>query len=383
MSTIVRLFPVEDLATVNYLLEEDATTVGFVPLRDPAISAETSLYTDDKGHLKPRLTDPGVERHHPNVEMLARIRDIVLCALTLHTQESAPIVLNGENSKFVFTKVPPTPHPSGPPPSSSAPTSPMSAHLNLAESDAHKPDESVAASDSHQSMDNDMHRMVDSLLEPSTGKSSSSNETSYGMHSLTANEVFAPIGSNGHAAAHHSTPKILPSLPFLSSPFTPKPNELQPTSPDRPSTARQLSPFQLTNPQRQLAAATALDEMTGYRSSRDSWGRKNSRPFTNPSSQPVHQILQDSLAQQFGPMAMSSFAFSDSSSIYANTPRTAHRYNSAALRSGPLASDGNNTTTYAGASEFDRTAMLQSSLWASSQPARTGFSQTPPGGQGG
>jgi len=247
---------------------------------------------------------------------------------------------------------------------------------------------SVAASDSQQSMDTEMHRMVDDLLEPSNGHYTASNETSYGMHSHTANEIFAPINTNLQHL--QQTPKmqahILPNLPTIwSSPFTPQPNELQPTSPDRPNTARQLSPLQLTTPQQQLEAAAALDRMTGYDSSKNSWGRKSSRPQESQMSPPVNAV-QQSLAQKFKAPSISSSTFTDSSSIYANsTPRRVENLRGGgALRTGQSsAMNGNTTTIYAGASDFDKNTMLQSSLWSETQPGWAAYTQTPPGGQGG
>jgi hypothetical protein len=202
------------------------------------------------------------------------------------------------------------------------------------------------------------------------------------MHSMTANEVFAPLASNGFEYHHQSTPKMLPSLPGLyNSAFTPQPNELQPTSPHRPSTGRQLSPLSLSTKEDRLAAAAKLDEMTSFRNVQNSsWGRKSMRPSSieMPS---VNQTLQESLAKEFG----SSSIFADSSSIYANpTPRYAFK-NGDPFRPAPFAStNSNNSTTYASASDFERTAMLQSSLYNGSQSTSFGdYVQTPPGGQGG
>jgi len=207
------------------------------------------------------------------------------------------------------------------------------------------------------------------------------------MHSRTANELYAALGSNGVQSHQQSTPKMLPSLPGLwSSPFTPQPNELQPISPDRPTTARQLSPLPLSTSQQRMAAAEALDQMTGYDSTRSgSWGRRSARPTSNPTAQPINQLLQDSLVQQYGPtMSMSSSAFSEASSLYANTTLPQYRPIGGELRRGQLATmNGNNSTFYDGASDFEKKAMLQSSFWYNNQPVSGGHVQTPPGGQGG
>jgi len=393
LTRLANFFPVEELAPVSYLLEEDASTVGFQPLRNPELSTECNLYTSVRGDLKPRITDLGIKRDLPNIEMQARVLNILICGLSLQLMDEVPIALNSDTGSPVFTFVeeglPMTSHVrlQG---TTSDYASPVRTNDNYEMQSANGAyevrDESVAASDSHQSMDTYLHQMVDSLLEPpSSGRNTTSNETSYGMHSATANEVFAPMGSNGFESRLQSTPKMLPSLPdYYHSAFTPQPNELQPHSPNRPMTARQLSPLSLATPEQRLQAAIALDEITGYGPSKNgSWGRKASRPLSNPISQPVNQILQESLAQQFMPLASS--AFSDSSSIYANnTPQLQNRAMNGPLRNGLPATNGNNSTLFAGASDFDRTTMLQSSLWNGSQPTSGGgYVRTPPGGQGG
>lgn len=415
LTRLANFFPVEELGSVNYLLEEDESTVGFQPLRNPSLGAECNLYVDDKGELKPRITDLGVKRDLPHVEMQARVLNILLCGLSLQLKEQIPLAFSSGAGTPTFTFVEEGLSLASPmrvQGSATSYTSPvrtngnygMDERVQFSAASYSSPlrtngnygmqppingtsevrDESVAASDSHQSMDTDMHRMVDSLLEPPSSRNTTSNETSYGMHSATANEVFAPVGSNGFEPRFHSTPKMLPSLPGLyNSAFTPQPNELQPLSPNRPMTARQASPLPLTTHEQRLQAAIALDEVTGYGPAKSgSWGRKSSRPLSNPISQPVNQMLQESLTQQF--MPISSSAFSDSSSVYVNnTPQVQNRAVGGALHGGLPLSNGNNSTVYLGASDFDRNTMLQSSIYDGSEPAWRGYAQTPPGGQGG
>ena len=387
LTGLANLFPVTDLPSINYLLEEDEATVGFKPLRDRELSHEGNLYTDEDGVMKPRSTDPGIERNHPNIEMQGRVRDILLCGLTLAVKlDNCPISLKKGTSKFVFGEedlqhVTPA-IAQGVASSHTTHISSHSTNPNFADK-PHKErlsEGNITASDS-QSMDTDLRRMVDDLLEPSSGRLMSSNETSYGMHSFTANEVFAPKMNSGFQSLPQTTPKVLPSLPGIwNSPFTPQPNELQLTSPDCPTTARQLSPFQLTTTQQRLEAAAKLDEMTGY----GTLGINSLRPMTNLTSQPVKQTLPGSLNQQFQPISTSSSGFSDSSSIYANTPRGESRYGGGgALRTGPVSIfSGHNATVYAGQSDFDKTTMLQSSIW-NGRESRWTYTQTPPGGQGG
>lgn len=399
LTRLANFFPVEGLASVSYLLEEDESTVGFLPLRKTDLSPECDLFIDDKGKLKPRITD-GAKQELPHIEMQSRVLNILICGLSLQLKEEIPIVLNRDNGSPTFIFVEEGLSLASPvhvPGITSSYTSPVRKNgINgildqtngnygtpepTSETDEVR-DESVAASDSHQSMDTDMHRMVDSLLEPSSsGKNTTSNETSYGMHSATANEVFAPIGSNGFESRLQSTPKMLPSLTGLyNSAFTPQPNELQPHSPNRPMTARQLSPLSLQSHEQRVQAAIALDQFTsGYgitQNTEFSWGRQSSRPLSHPISQPVNQILHESLAQQYIP----SSAFSDSSSIYVNNTPQQHFAPGRPLRHGIPTLNGN-STVYPGGSDFDRDIMLQSSLYDGS--SARGYIQTPAGGQGG
>ncbi|KAF8865925.1 hypothetical protein BDZ45DRAFT_379194 [Acephala macrosclerotiorum] len=400
LTKLLNVFPAGELPGVNYLLEEDETTVGFEPLRKAYLSPECDLFTDAVGVPKVRCTDPGVDRHHPNVEMQSRIRDILLTAACLESKEAIPIVWKEANGQHSFTytddDIPLTSPPAlASPPQSDRPASSLTAQTPTTASFSPEKMSGWSSHDANaaesvsgvESMDIFMRDMVENLVERPSNGHLASNETSYGMHSLTANEIFAPIASNGVEAQPRlqSTPKMLPSLTGLyNSAFTPQAHELQATSPNRPGTARELSPFSLSTREDRLAAAAALDEMTGYSTSKTgsgSWGRNSQRPKAGSLQRPVSEILQESLAQQYLPY---SSAFTDSSSLYGNTPHTRNRPSGDYSKGNIFNTANGNSTTYAGASDFDRTTMLQSSLWNGNQPG--GWSQhvqTPPGGQGG
>ncbi|RDL35046.1 uncharacterized protein BP5553_06977 [Venustampulla echinocandica] len=393
LTRLANLFPAESLPSINYLLEEDESTVGFKPLRDPQLPHACNVYAaNDSGSLKPSMTDTGIKRQSPDVEMLARVRDILLCGLVLQGDPKYPIVLR--DRAFVYTDQALPASGIASPVSAKGPVSSLESPMKASSTiiDTTMAHESVKSSrpetpELRNSIDTDMHRMVDNLVESYGSKLDGSDETSYGMHSLTANEVFAPVGSSGLRSPHQVTPKMLPSLPGIwNSAFTPQPNELQPTSPNRPGTRRQLSPFPLSTRQQQVAAAASLDQMTGYSgSSRNSWGENSPRPTSNPTSQAVNQLLQESLTQQFRPLSMSS-QFSDSSNIFGNTTPAHQRIKSGQRGVAPTA-NGNNSTLYPGGTDFDTRFMLQSSLLGKyndnqTQP-RWGYRSSPPGGQGG
>jgi hypothetical protein len=242
--------------------------------------------------------------------------------------------------------------------------------------------QSVAGSDSHQSMSTDMYRMVDDLVTPGVSQRPrpppNSNETSYGMHSLTAAEVFAPQDVDARPVSRHQgSPTPFPSLPGIyNSPFSPQPGELQTHSPGQSGPATRLSSLQIGSSQQQYAAATAMDQSIGFTSGqRTSWGDHNPSPRLTSSTpqQSVSRMLQASLAQQYTPTPS---VFSHPSSLYGGTQWGING-------SRPHGDFSHNaSTSYAGASEFEIAAMLQSSILNGSQQGWPGSVQTPPNGQG-
>lgn len=387
LSLLVVAFPPENLSEIDYLLEEDAATVGLKPFRDSELC---KLYTTDDGQLKPRTTDPNIERSHPNLEMRARVRDLLRDAMVLafninkDGKKIAPIHLVGLKFHFIEEGLPLSPI------NEQALDRPAqisevkhSANVSIATNSAYVQDDtaprppSVAPSDS-QSMSTDMYRMVDELVTPTVGQKNKhpqgTNETSYGMHSLTAAEVFAPLDLSARpVSSQKASPTLFPRLPGIyNSPFSPQPGELSATSPDRPRTAARVSSIKLSSNQQQMVAATTLDQSTGYSyGQRSSWGNNLSSTSSCPTSKPhqsVSQQLQKSLMQQYNNQP-SSTIFSHPSSLYLGTP---------------LGRDfsHNTSTNYAGSSDFDLAAMLQSSIWNGSQQGWADPAQTPPNGQG-
>lgn len=402
MSKIVHAFPVDKLPTVEYLLEEDEITVGFKPLREPSNSSSVpNVYVDAKRELKARMTDPGIERNHPNIEMLARVRDILLSALSFHLIDGSAIKLNSSNSEFVYieerlqfpspSQVSATMQPLEPHNSSGSPvdTSPAPVLMSPPEP-FQRPYNSVSMappSVSHVSMDTDMNRMVDDLLDTSSGRQYTIDETSYGMHSGTANDIFF-ANTSRFQGLRNSPQRSAPLMTsgsgvhpgIWSSAFTPQPNELPPISPERPSTARQLSPLTYESAedreQARLGAAT-LEAFQKYKEGKSAWDRKM-QPFVPPTVLPEPEL-------RYTPICLPSSNFSDDSSIYGNPPASDVRMRTGLGRGHFGGINGHDSTFYPGATDFDKYAMLQSSLYDGSQPAmlRNQYVQTPPGGQGG
>jgi hypothetical protein len=421
LTRLLNFFPVGDLAGVPYLLEEDVESFGFTPFMDEQLMFPCNLYVEANGEPKQRLTDLGVQKDLPVVEIQARVRDILLCGLRMSQREEIPVSVSTNTSTgtraFDFTD----PHDGSqafgrPDVEMSSSTisnrvGSINGHSNIVPNGSNaimtSPGPSIGSSSrdvvsanarsfagkfgvnldemvkdrSQWEEDNDlsMERMVDDLLEtPSNYQNSPIDETSYGMHTRTANELFS--GSNGYDYyAHstvHNTPKLLPSLPdtptMWGTVWKPMPNELQISSPVRPYTARQTSPFSPMNystNENRAAAARALDAVTERRRSRPSPDQRVASAVKNSHKQAAQLLPQSS-------------NFTDSSSIYGNT---SYQHQNSRYVSGAIG-QGMNSTIYAGASDFDRTTMLQSSLWNGSQPTTAthghGYTQTPPGGQG-
>ncbi|KAJ4346176.1 hypothetical protein N0V95_005640 [Ascochyta clinopodiicola] len=94
LTLLTSSFPVDQLPQENYMLEEDTDTIGFQPLMSP----DTMKVWYNGELLKPKWTD--IERNHPNVEMLMRIKDLLIDGLLLTQNANAPLDLAG--TRFIY-----------------------------------------------------------------------------------------------------------------------------------------------------------------------------------------------------------------------------------------------------------------------------------------
>jgi len=390
LTALVNVFPAASLPTLGYLLPEDEETVGFKPLRAPPPGEEDfSLYVKDDGSLKPRIGE-GVFRQ-PENENYSRVHDILRAGIALHSEKDRSAASSGEhNSTYAPGPQSPVAEVSASPAQSEYSHTKLKYRAKGSEStstgpsdiDMHRLGDNAPA----DPLDTDMLRMVENLVEP-VKSLGSNNESSYGMHSSTANEVFAPIGSERvpKVMGNQFTPKKpFPSLPGIwSTPFTPQPNELQRLSPDGFISPGAFSSMNYATNQQQMAAASALDQMTGSRRGPAKDFRINGSqrsPTSMERSPSVNQLLQMSLAQQYGISPTSSFNFTANSSIEANNSPPKAYY---ARTVGQTSHNSfNDSTMYEGASDFDRFTMMQSSLYNGSQASMGRSNHTPPAGQG-
>ena len=71
LTGFMKSFDVTDLPDIDYLLEEDEDTIGFVPFRTYNVQ-DRFMYGE-----KPKPCGRLVARHHPTQEMLGRIKDLL------------------------------------------------------------------------------------------------------------------------------------------------------------------------------------------------------------------------------------------------------------------------------------------------------------------
>ena len=81
LTLLTATFQVDGLPLVEYVLQEDEDTLGFLPLEtEQAAHRYCFLGTNNR---KPSVHSKTVQRHHPNYEMLSRVRDILADAVRM------------------------------------------------------------------------------------------------------------------------------------------------------------------------------------------------------------------------------------------------------------------------------------------------------------
>ncbi|KAF2740747.1 hypothetical protein EJ04DRAFT_507763 [Polyplosphaeria fusca] len=97
LTLLASSFPAEQLPTDQYMLDEDVETLGFQPL----VSPETMKVWYNGDVLKQKGTE--LDRKPPNVEMLMRVRDLMIDGLHLVQDEDAPLDL--DTMRFIYREV--------------------------------------------------------------------------------------------------------------------------------------------------------------------------------------------------------------------------------------------------------------------------------------
>jgi len=173
LSLLASSFPVDQLPQEDYMLEEDTDTIGFEPL----ISPDTMKLWYKGDVMKQKWTE--LERNHPNVEMLMRVKDLLIDGLLLTQIDDAPLDLAGP--RFIYREeglpsellASPTTRPDGSPVLSVQATDiPLFKHTEAPIPDDQKSHSVAAASESASTTlakDNAMRNMVDDLVGDETG----------------------------------------------------------------------------------------------------------------------------------------------------------------------------------------------------------------------
>ncbi|KAL6403753.1 hypothetical protein AUP68_13123 [Ilyonectria robusta] len=246
----------ENLATCPYLLPEDVKTRGLLPLSPDQVPEACRSYFGENGDLKPHL--PSKEKQLPPFqETLARILDILRCAYFLAEDNVFPLVYKVAQRGLVFEYQ--EKKPSRDIPIDLGQTA-VTANLIIPEMGSQFTDRQRTVSDSHRSAsrpmvndapgpsssvvlvsepqqpvaaadhaENTVINMLAPFLKPPTPQPSHHlrhlDESSYGMHSATAHEVF------GMLPPEPSPTRSIPSGKFEPLPwnwvYTPTPHSAQ------------------------------------------------------------------------------------------------------------------------------------------------------------
>ncbi|KAI9726257.1 MAG: hypothetical protein M1834_009058 [Cirrosporium novae-zelandiae] len=286
LNLITTTFPIHDFPAIEYLFDEDADTIGFKPFRN---GKTASRFLTEEKKVKPRYCDHGIQRSHPNVEMLGRFRDLLADGLKLATgrielanNQTAPIFL--DNGRFVYRE-------EGVP----ALSSPDPKQANLSQTSVDREDISMVNGDraTHNnpslveegasqsestsiSMNPTMNQMVDSLVDSEVPDFPTDDQATafalppcpptpiarpctadYKLSPMvgTSNDTYGAIGTpkvptvkdyvdviqSGSYRAHLSSHTPRPSIPsIINSPFALQPDECSPQL--RPATAKKTTP---------------------------------------------------------------------------------------------------------------------------------------------
>lgn len=262
LTTLTKEFQGQQMVASPYLLPEDVVALGMKPFDDPGMASVCRLHLAfGKDTFKPHWEDTGLPRNEPDVELRARVYDLMNCGFSLSLDETFPLAANppAEGSDGLITisyveggkaarpsqQEPVRPQPVQADAQIDAQVDQLEGQLrnlrpasgtglpgrngiqavgNLGREHARAPSGSAAIegspelpsnnidpleTESDLNLDAKMHNMVDDLLDddgsdlmgahPGRGSAAQPNTSSYGMHSATAEQVFGGLQTPGHA----------------------------------------------------------------------------------------------------------------------------------------------------------------------------------------
>lgn len=269
LTLLTSTFSVADLPQVQYLLDEDEDTIGFKPL-DNEITKGRFYDGVDPAVQKAKYHDKGMQRHHPNVEMLGRVRDLLTDGMIQHSDDKIPVKLMDVEGITTFTyveegmreeegyqahlaptgmeldevtHVDETALPNAPPSISGGASQAASISVNMDPASQRMVDDLVGSETTDDGQNNELvdqftsghpHSFVDPGHVFSPAKDVG-DETSYGLiGSSTAREHFGDL----QGPIPNSPRPLLPSI--TNSPFALQPGEETPGF--RPSSAKRKTP---------------------------------------------------------------------------------------------------------------------------------------------
>lgn len=328
----VETYKSENLATCPYLLVEDLEMLGLRPLSDDKVPEACRFYYGEGGKLKPYLQEPG-HRLDSSGENAARILDILRAAYFLAEDCAVPLTYQVENSRLVFefqsvapssqlpvqsmtvledsNTVPenpvnekserspdpmpaPTIQAARAPDTSGIETSKLSAELTN--------DSNYELSGDADDADNTVINMLAPFLKPPTPQPqqqpASPQESSYGMHTATAHEVFAAI------ELEPSPTRSIPSGKFEQLPWawfnTPNPHGARASASSAGKEAFNGQQNATYSPVARVATARLLDDpfATPGRPVSAAFARNISGEIS-PSGSSAEQAHREQLLQSF------------------------------------------------------------------------------------
>lgn len=216
----------DDLASSHYLLSEDVEVQGLEPLTPDKVPEACRCFCDRDGNPKPTLASPE-NRLPADGETMARILDILRCAYFLTEDTAIPLAHQVKDGWLIFeyrpcrisdeaqqqTTFTEAPVQEAPQSKATAIVEPVnirtteateaersnSLAINEPRSDANHPEDTVI-------------NMLTPFLKPPTPNQASeavvADDTSYGMHTATANEVFGSMKTDPSPARSISSGKF-------------------------------------------------------------------------------------------------------------------------------------------------------------------------------
>ncbi|KAL9107838.1 MAG: hypothetical protein Q9227_007353 [Pyrenula ochraceoflavens] len=282
LTLLATTFPNQDSPAVDYLLDEDEDTIAFEPLFNQATG--TRYYRSGSTQLKARV-GANVERHHPNQEMLSRIRDFIEDGriLTKNNSQSlshaVPIIQVGD--RFIYCE-------EGLPPQLTLPDGVSSAHrhhtsatsisrddIELARQSGRAPGsgivvEDAASQSASMSANTDMRQMVDQLVSSDASEDAEPITSVFWAHTGSLQDTHSyPLAVQG--IGETNTNWTFPTTPRMASPghthharapSMEREETLRPTLPSVWNTPFAPLPGESSSPQTRPSTAKAVDATT-------------------------------------------------------------------------------------------------------------------------